>query len=243
MSAVGIIAALRGELKPMVRGWSEARLAAKGSAVFQGQVGGHACVAACAGMGKDAATRACALAADAGKLDALISVGWAGAISCGVKPGEAYAVAEVIDAQTGERFPASFRNNEGGRVKLVSLDHVARMAEKRRIAETYLAVLVDMEAATVARIARARGIPFYCFRGVSDGATDKMPDFNRFLSNGHMRMAGLALYATARPQYWGSLVRMGKNSGLAATGLAEMVSGFLSRETIADGRNGNDKQS
>ncbi len=39
-----------------------------------------------------------------------------------------------------------------------------------------------MEAAAIARLAAMRGIPFYCIKGVSDGLTDHLPDFNRFLS-------------------------------------------------------------
>jgi adenosylhomocysteine nucleosidase len=241
MNTIGIIAALPGELKPLVRGWEPLAGTRAGMAAYRGRVASRACVAVAAGMGRDAATTACALAVDHGPCAALVSIGWAGAISCGVKPGEAYAVAEVVDANTGERFPTSFRNNEGGRVKVVSLDHVARGAEKRRVAEAYLAVLVDMEAATVGRIARARGVPFYCFKGVSDGATEKMPDFNSFIQNGNLRAGSLAMHSAIRPQYWGPLVRMGKNSSRSAAGLAQMLTAFLSDENnLMDGDGNND---
>ena len=242
MSSVGIIAALPGELKPLVRAWQGVPVTPTGASAYRHQIGQHACVAVCAGIGKDGATAACSAAVEQGPLEALISIGWAGAISCGVKPGDAYAVAEVIDASTGEHFPTSFRNNEGGRVKVVTLDHVARTGEKRRIAETYLAVLVDMEAATVARIARARGVPFYCFKGVSDGATEKMPDFNSFIKGGKLSTTGLALHAAARPQYWPALVRMGKNSSKSAAGLAGVLTEFLNKQPSlmdGDGNNGN----
>ena len=43
------------------------------------------------------------------------------------------------------------------------------------------AALVDMEAAAIGRLAAMRGIPFYCIKGVSDGLTDNLPDFNRFI--------------------------------------------------------------
>ena len=44
---------------------------------------------------------------------------------------------------------------------LATSPKVADEAEKRRLASTYKADLVDMEAAAVARLAAMRGIPFY----------------------------------------------------------------------------------
>ena len=40
--------------------------------------------------------------------------------------------------------------------------------KNNRLASTYKAALVDMEAAGIARLAAMRGIPFYCIKGVSD---------------------------------------------------------------------------
>ena len=60
---------------------------------------------------------------------------------------------------------------------------MADEAEKRRLASTYNADLVDMEAAAIARLAGMRSIPFYCFKGVSDGFNAKLPDFNRFIAS------------------------------------------------------------
>ncbi|MGH9590035.1 MAG: nucleoside phosphorylase, partial [Terracidiphilus sp.] len=92
------------------------------------------------------------------------------------------------------------------------------------------AVLVDMEAATVARMAGARGLPFYCFKGISDGYADRLPDFNRFVDaeRGELKMGALVAHAAVRPVYWGSLWGMGKNSGVAADGLVEMIRESLS---------------
>ncbi len=58
---------------------------------------------------------------------------------------------------------------------------IADEAEKRRLAATYPgAVLVDMEGATVARLASMRGIPVYCFKAVSDGLGEMLPDMNPY---------------------------------------------------------------
>lgn len=214
MKRIGIVAALPGELQPLVRSWKP-----RGK-TFVGHMGDLEAVAACAGMGAGAVTRACELVLSAGNLDALASIGWAGSLSCGLNPPQACSVREVIDAGTGEIFatdcPEGFR--------LITLDRVADAREKRRLAETYQAVLVDMEAATVARLARARNLSFFCFKAVTDGPSDKLPDFNRFTgANGQLRMPALVTWALLHPQYWGALRRLGQNSRQASSHLADFI--------------------
>jgi adenosylhomocysteine nucleosidase len=104
MSRIAIIAALPKELKPLVKGWSEQ--SANGVKIWHHREGSSEWIAACAGMGVDAATRACAEVAKNGGLDALFSIGWAGALQNGLIAGQAYRVAGVIDGQTGERIRA-----------------------------------------------------------------------------------------------------------------------------------------
>ena len=221
MKRIGIVAALPGELKPLVSGWKKL----DGSA-WTGLVAGHACVAVAGGMGAEAATRACERIFAAGQVDALISVGWAGALSCGVKPPEAFEVKEVVDTLTGERF---LTGQEQG-FRLVTLDHVAGVKEKRQLAENYRAVLVDMEAATVARQAQERGVAFLCCKGISDGSSDVLPDFSRFISaRGQMRLGAFLAHVAVRPRYWGNLARMGQNSQKAAVALGRLIEEVVGR--------------
>jgi adenosylhomocysteine nucleosidase len=216
MRKIGIIAAMPGELKTLVRGWQT-----PGKNAWTGSLphpqGDIECIAIAGGMGAAAATRACEQALAWGQLDALVSFGWAGALTCGLKPKEAVAVDEVIDARTGERFVTDYPAGQ----KLVTLDRVARAEEKRGLAGSYKATLVDMEAATVGRMAGARGIAFYCFKGISDGYTDRLPDFSKFIDNGgQLRMAQLLWHVALRPGYWAALKRLGENSKVAADFLA-----------------------
>ena len=157
-------------------------------------------------------------------LDLIFSVGWAGALSPDLSPASTHNLAGVIDAQTGERFNC---DAGAGNLWLVTGPAVADQAEKRRLAATYGASLVDMEAAAIARLAQMRGIPFYCVKGVSDGLTDKLPDFNHFLVNGKFQTAHFTLYALLRPWYWPALVRMGENSSKASQSIAETLADFL----------------
>ncbi len=229
MKQIGIIAAMPGELRPLTREWPRT------DHVFIGHVGGVECLAACEGIGAAAATRSFqAIRAASSDLGALVSYGWAGALHCGVKPLGVYSVAEVIDARTGERFATGGpRMAPGSPLRLVTLDHVARREEKRPLAERYSASLVDMEAATVARLAQAHGPGFACLRGISDGYTDEMPDFNPFITPaGQLRTVALTIHALLRPRLWPSLVALGRNSTGAAQALARELPPELARARL-----------
>ena len=222
MTRIGIIAAMPGELKPLVQGWKQLR-ASHGEAAWQGTIDSTVCIAVCAGMGKQAAERACGIAAEDAPLNALVSVGWAGALSCGMQPGSAYVMNEVVDAATGEEFATSSppRERNAPPLKLVTVDHVAHAEEKRRLGTQYQAVLVDMEAATVARLARRQGIAFYCLKAVSDVAGEILPDFSRYTDNqGQLQLAALLAHVAIRPRYWPGLARMGKNGRSGAVAIA-----------------------
>jgi hypothetical protein len=86
-----------------------------------------------------------------------------------------------------------------------------------------------MEAATVARFARERNLAFLCFKAVTDGPNDELPDFNRFTNpEGRLRTAAFVTYAILHPRYWRVLGELEKNSHLAAVQLSNFVSSSLS---------------
>jgi adenosylhomocysteine nucleosidase len=293
MTRVAIIAAMPGELKPLVRGWAHER---RGNVqLWRWNFDEGEWVAACGGAGVNAATRALAEVEKDGPSELVISVGWAGALTPALAAGRAYSVSGVIDARTGERFQVSLRSgttealkghgfsraaeapNNGSALaaegmsaagstfpqglkpreslpasdsgakapplqnnyRLVTSPIVADEAEKQRLATTYKADLVDMEAAAIARLAQMRGIPFYCIKGVSDGFHDKLPDFNRFIRpGGQFDMAGMVLFSILRPWYWPSLVRMGENSSKASQSIREALLDFLDERAYIGERNG-----
>ena len=253
MNLVVLIAAMPGELKPLVSGWRH--VCRNGVDLWSSDEGEW--VAACAGAGADAATRAFAEAEIDGAASLVISTGWAGALNEAFEPGRAYRVSGVVDARTGERFVAAVRpdesvvshpsdkNKDVARVGhpdpcwLVTSSRVADEPEKRRLGATYGAGLVDMEAAAVARLAQMRGIPFYCVKGVSDGYRERLPDFNHFIrANGKFNLSRFIVFAVLRPWYWPSLIRMGENSRKAAQGIRESLLDFLDERGYIRERNG-----
>lgn len=223
MTRVAIIAAFPGELKPLVQGWPHS--SRNGIQFWAQRSEEEEWIAACAGAGQGAATRAFAAIEEGGPIDLVFSVGWAGALRQDIAPGSAHNMAGVVDLNTGERF----RCDAGaGEVWLATSAKVVGQKEKEYLGVAYYAGLVDMEAAAIARLAAMRSIPFYCIKGVSDGSTDRLPDFNRFLSpGGQFRMAPFALFALLRPWYWPALIRMGENSKQASQGIAKSLRDFL----------------
>ena len=223
MTRVAIIGAMAGELKPLVRGWPSS---SRGNIHFWARRNEEEeWIAACAGAGQPAATRAFAAIEDGGPIDLVFSVGWVGALKPDLLPGTAHNVSGVVDARTGERF---YCDAGAGNRWLVTSPIVAGHEEKQRLASAYNADLVDMEAAAIARLAQMRGIPFYSIKGVSDGLGDKLPDFNRFIRpDGQFDLTSLVLFAILRPWHWPSLIWMGENSRKTSRNLRDSLVDFL----------------
>jgi adenosylhomocysteine nucleosidase len=222
MTRTAIIAALPGELKHIVRGWKPS---SDETVKLWGHRDENLYIAACAGAGQQAATRAFAAIEKEAPIDLVFSIGWAGALTSDLPPGRAHNIAGVVDVRTGERF----RCDAGaGPLWLATVPRVADAAEKRRLAAAYSASLVDMEAAAIGRLAAMRGIPFYCIKGISDAFDAKLPDFNRFIGpEGRFHTGRFALSALFQPWYWPALIKMGENSKRASQSIAESLLEFL----------------
>jgi adenosylhomocysteine nucleosidase len=228
---IAIIAALPGELKPLVKDWQRVATGTRGTKKWTLSRGEDTWIAVCAGMGADAARRAYASAALDGPLDMLLSIGWAGSLHPEVGPGTAQVPTIVIDSQTGEQSSLTRGKRKW---RLVTTARVADAAEKSRLAATYPGtVLVDMEAAAVARLAAMQGIPLLCIKGVSDAAGANLPDLNPFIDQmGHMRLTRFLGYIALRPRYWPSLVHLGRNSSRAAEAMRDLILEFMKEKNV-----------
>jgi adenosylhomocysteine nucleosidase len=227
---IGIIAALPGELKPLVKGWQRIATNTAGVKKWKRSRGEDTWIAVCAGMGADAVRRAFTEAESDGPLSMVLSVGWAGSLHEGISPGTVQIPTIVIDALTGEQFHLTKGRREW---TLVTTPHVADATEKARLRATYHGVLVDMEAAIVARLAEMRGVPLVCIKGVSDSAAANLPDLNPFIDpRGKMRMAAFLAHVAFRPQYWSSLIHLGKNSAQAADAMRDLIVKFMEEKNV-----------
>jgi len=161
------------------------------------------------GVGASRAFAAVQAARDvAGGLAGACSIGTGGALDSSLTIGDV-VVATAIEttAIEGEACPAAIcsagvPHGPPVRSGLVhSSPHIARTAEEKRKLNQSGAIIVEMEAAGVARAAQELAVPFYCVRVVSDLANETFSiDFERFImSDGRFNIARLALRAIMHP--------------------------------------------
>ncbi len=211
-----IIAALPREVKHLVRGWQVHKLPNKTIAFTN-----DFAVVACAGMGSARATLALQAAMALKPVTTVLSVGFAGACDPSLHVGDVVHAGVVIDSQSGERYSDSqFKQ------VLVSAPAIASIKEKLRLRESYGASAVDMEAATVARIAQAHGLTFHAIKAISDESSFELQELAHFATHdGQFREAAFAVYSVARPHLWPKLLHLARNSKGAVQSLtAELAS-------------------
>jgi adenosylhomocysteine nucleosidase len=220
---VAIVAALPREIAGLARGMrADAALAKRGIRLYR--IPGAVVVAA--GMGAVRATLAveAALAAER-SVAMLVSVGFAGACAPGLRAGSVLEASVVVDTRTGERFEsAAERGGEERKVTLATIGSVASVREKRRLFETYGASMVDMEAATIARLARARGLGFRAIKGISDAHDFELETLAAFAGKkGQFRTAAFAVHAALRPARWARTMKLGRDSAAALRTLEQTL--------------------
>ena len=100
------------------------------------------------------------------------------------------------------------------------------VAEKSRLRAQTGADAVEMESAVIARVCREAGVPCVILRAISDTAHEDLPlDFNALLTPDEQLSSGkLALAILRSPQRIPALLRLGRNSALAAQRLAAILS-------------------
>lgn len=215
---VGVIAALPREVSALVNGWKRRRCPT-GVVVY---TNGNA-VVACAGMGAARAELAVNAAMSAMPITHLLSVGLAGACDPQLHAGDIVRAGRVIDGQTGETFEDDRYNQV-----LVTTDSIASVQQKDRLFRIHLAAAVDMEAAAVARLARAHGYGFAAIKAISDEASFDVDGLSQFATpTGQFREGAFALHAALRPSMWGKVIALGRNSSKAIGALTNAVRGEL----------------
>lgn len=211
---LAIIAALPREVSALVKGWTRRELAGRIVVYSKDDV-----VVACAGMGAARAALAVEAAMAAMPVTVLMSVGLAGAGDPAMRVGGIVRAGVVIDSGTGERF-----ENSQFKDVLVSAGAVASVREKARLREAYGTAAVDMEAAAVARIARAHGLEFRAIKAISDEADFEVEGLSRFATtDGQFREAAFVLHAAVRPAMWGKVIALGRNSNKAVSALTAAI--------------------
>ena len=215
---------MRREVWPLVKNWPARRRSAGGrDFVFYEQL--HA-VAVCGGIGAEHARRATEAVIELYQPDLVISAGFAGALQADLPVGRVVTPAVVLDARDGSRTIVG-----SGEGVLISFDRVADASQKAKLAASYGAHAVDMEAAAVARGAEAHGLPFIACKAISDAHNLTLPPTDRFVgTDGQFQTGRFVRYAALRPGLWGSIWRLARNAATAAKALCNELDGIIRRE-------------
>jgi adenosylhomocysteine nucleosidase len=104
----------------------------------------------------------------------------------------------------------------------------ATSEDKHRLANVHQAIAVDMESAVFAARCTQAGIPFGCVRAISDeAATTLSPALTSMLSGGRVSPWRVGLNLARRPWMLPELLRLARDTRLAAECLAETLGELL----------------
>lgn len=202
-------------------------------------------VVVAAGMGPDRVTLAVEAALDAADVDLIVSAGLAGSCDPQFHARLVIEPTQIVDALTGERYRTDAKEasvvdpRDGSRktipngLVLATDTEIASVREKARLRETYGAAIVDMEAATVARLARTRGLRFRAIKGISDGPEFELEGLARFIGkHGEFLTASFALHTALRPRTWKKAMELGRGSNVAIDGLTQKLRQVIEDESV-----------
>lgn len=221
------IASDRREAEPWVAHWDNARaLALPVHWARTGKWRGRDLIVIANGVGAQRATAAVQAARTiANDLSGICSIGTGGALD------PSFAIADVIVAKAvtdgRDIWTAADPQGPAAHSGLVhSSPHIARTIDEKKKLHQSGAILVEMEAAGIARAARELAVPFYCVRVVSDLANESFfMDFESFLMpDGRFSVPRLVMHALAHPfEGLAELLRLQRRTSVAAIKLG----GFL----------------
>ena len=216
------VAAEARECEPFVRHWTEIsdpRLPVRWARL--GVWKGRKCVAVANGAGVERARAATAAVPQA---MTVCSIGFCGAVESSLAIGDVFVASEVRNGSG--RWPALRpRGPAAAEGPLQTVHHiVSGTREKQQIRATGCLV-VEMEAAAVARASEEEGAAFYCVRSVSDLAgEDFLNDLNGCLrQDGSFDAARLVRGALASPRRMAELIRLARRTSYAAKKLGDYL--------------------
>lgn len=157
----------------------------------------------------------------------VLSAGVCGGLRAGLSVGTVVIPDEVVGPD-GRRWPCAVIGlPQSGR--LLTADHIVGTPdEKRRLHQAHRADIVDMEAAAVAEVCQARGVPFAAVKSVCDPADVALPaELADIAPDGRVRGGRLLAAVARRPSLVRELMRLDRDSRRAARVVCERVRELL----------------
>jgi adenosylhomocysteine nucleosidase len=238
MPKIAIIAAIKPELRPLVKSWPATKIDHEGREFIFYE--SDYAVAVCGGIGAQAARHAAEAAIAKYSPEILISAGVAGALVPELRIGETIFPSTVIDTQDGSRHQTAIHNAALGgsslaRTVLASYPEIASVAQKQQLARSYGAHAVDMEAAAVARAAHTHHLNFLAIKAISDESDFELPEMSRFIRDGKFRTKPFIVHVAVRPWLWLKVIRLARNTQLASHSLCAWLRESALTNTIVPG--------
>jgi adenosylhomocysteine nucleosidase len=180
----------------------------------------------CCGRGAEAACRwaeESALACGAASM--VLLAGLAGSL-CDQRPARSAMIADAIVSARGDRFvPALLDSAPHAPTIVTSSLHEVSSAQKRELARSTGAHLVDLESVAFAQQAAARGWRWGVVRGISDDLATTLPSGVEQWTDasGRTRHWRVAASLLRRPGQVGAVLRLGRDSAAAMRGVASLV--------------------
>lgn len=180
------------------------------------------------GAGATHAGPATAAAAAQCRPEAIVSMGFCGALDPALNIGDVF-VATTVETG-GSSFRAHLPQSPVPHTQgvLISIDQVAQTAAEKGRLRAAGAGAVEMEAGAVAQFAATTGTPLFCVRSVTDTATQSFfLDFNKALrSDGHFGTINLLTSALGNPgKAFPELFRLQRFCRIASRTLGEFIAG------------------
>jgi adenosylhomocysteine nucleosidase len=221
MKKTAIIAALDRELHPFVDGWIQTRLEVSGKSLSCYECQDKDAVAVAGGIGCERSAQAARAVVAKYQPKVLISAGLAGALIRSLKVASIVTPNVIVDAASGAEYRCQMGGDVVGGGVLVSSQGIASTEAKAGLVERCHALVVDMEAAGVARVAEETGTGFRCVKAISDELDFALPPLERFVdSEGAFQTARFAAWAVLRPWRWVTVIQLARNSTRATKALS-----------------------
>jgi adenosylhomocysteine nucleosidase len=235
---IAIIAALEHELRPLIKHWASTQAQYDGR-TFTFYEASNA-VAVCSGIGPEPGRRAAEAIIALYSPELLISAGIAGGLSNDLKVGETIFPATIIDAGDSSRHQTAIQNAPIGSTPLaktivVSYPEIAGAEQKQKLGKAYGAHAVDMEGASIARAAKAHGLPFVAIKSISDDVNFELPEMMPFFRDGQFQTVRFVLHVAFRPWLWLKVFRLARNTKLASENLCAWLRESALTNTIVPG--------
>ena len=220
-TALGFLAPMPSELKPLQQALS---LAASGrglDAVHTGSLDDRTVVALLTGIGTArAATRTRHLLASHA-VDHVIVIGVAGGLGSDVSVGDVVVPEVVVDLASGRELrPSPLGSSVPHGRLLTSDDFITDQDELGRLRDAGAAA-IDMETAAIGRVCEDQGCRWSVFRGISDDAFDPSVDeaiLGLTRPDGAPDLGAVARFVAGNPTRVRLLARLGRDLKAATTG-------------------------